>query len=257
MSMSESAGTYWAVLTAPILESTEVSDGAKLFFAQVSRFTNARGYCWASNRTLSEELGISERTVSRYVAELESAGFIMTELVGVSDRKRRRERHIRLAVPHPFNLAKNGDSNLAKNGDTNLAKNGDTNNVDNNKQDNNPPEPPTGGTHQPLPAKWKPERFEAFWLYYRQNVNPANRAAARKAWDKLKPDDETIRDIGRAIKSRLKNDEEWARGIGRPHASTYLNGQMWLDDQPSAQSERSRRWVGTKIIDGQEVDVFE
>ena len=94
-------------------------------------------------------------------------------------------------------------------------------------------------------------------MYYRQNVNPANRAAARKAWDKLKPDDETIRDIGRAIQSRLKNDEEWSRGIGRPHASTYLNGQMWLDELPPVQSERGRRWVGTKIIDGQEVDVFE
>ena len=252
-----SEGTYWAILTAPILECARISDGAKLFYAQISRYTNSRGYCWASNRALSEELGIGERTVSRYVAELEEAGFIQTELVGVSDRKRRRERRIRLAVPHPFELAKNGDFKLAKNGDFNLAKNGEAIYVDNNNQDNTPLEPPHGGPRQPLPAKWKPERFEAFWLYYRQNVNPANRAAARKAWDKLKPDDDTIRDIGRAIQSRLKNDEEWSRGIGRPHASTYLNGQMWLDELPPAQSERGRRWVGTKIIDGQEVDVFE
>lgn len=113
-----SEGAYWAVLTAPILESNAVSDGAKLFYAQVSRRTNRLGYCWASNRTLSEELGVGERTVSRYVAELEAAGFIACEMVGIDDRKRRRERHICLAVPAPFDVAKNGEIKVAKNGDT-------------------------------------------------------------------------------------------------------------------------------------------
>ena len=85
-----SEGAYWAVLTAPILESREICDGAKLFYAQVSLRTGRTGYCWASNRALSEELGLGERTVSRYVAELEAAGFIVCEVTCVSDRKRRR-----------------------------------------------------------------------------------------------------------------------------------------------------------------------
>lgn len=134
-----SEGAYWAVLTAPILESTAVSDGAKLFYAQVSRRTNRLGYCWASNRTLSEELGVGERTVSRYVAELEAAGFIACEMVGIDDRKRRRERHIRLAVPAPFDVAKNGEIKVAKNGESNVAKNGDTIKVNNKSNKNKPP----------------------------------------------------------------------------------------------------------------------
>ena len=223
-----SEGTYWAVLTVPILESS-VSDGAKLFYAQVSRYTNTRGYCWASNKTLSSELGVCERTVSRYVAELEAAGFVQTEVIGISDRKRRRERHIRLAVPRPFDVDKNGEIKVDKNVYFNVDKNVHINKVYNNKQENNPLEPPTGGPRVPEQAKWKPERFEAFWRFYRQNVNPANRSAARKAWDKLKPDDATITQIGRALKARLASDDEWRRGIGRPHASTYLNGAMWED----------------------------
>ena len=94
---------------------------------------------------------------------------------------------------------------------------------------NNPLEPPRGGSRVPEAAKWKPERFEGFWKFYRENVNPANRSAARKAWDKLKPDDATIDAIASALVERLRTDEEWRRGIGRPHASTYLNGKMWLD----------------------------
>lgn len=98
---------------------------------------------------------------------------------------------------------------------------------------NNPLEPPRGGPRAPEPAKWKPERFEAFWAYYRRNVNQANRSAARKAWDKLKPEDALISEIAVALTRRLRTDEEWRRGIGRPHASTYLNGQMWLDVGPA------------------------
>ena len=233
-----SDGNYYAVITAPILESRTISDGAKLFYCEVSRRTNQRGYCWASNQSLAEQLGLGERTVSRYVAELESAGFITTEHVGVSDRKRRRERHIRLTVPVPVDVAKNGEIKVAKNGEAKVAKNGDIH-KENNKSKNIPPVTPQEGMRTPEPAKWKPERFEAFWAFYRQNINPANRAAARKAWDKLKPDDDMIRDIGIALTARLRTDAEWARGIGKPHASTYLNGQQWLDTGPTAPREQN------------------
>ena len=287
MSGEAAQSSYWAVITAPVLESRNLTDGAKLFYAEVSRRTNQRGYCWASNEALAEALGRGESTVSRYVAELEAEGFITCEFVGVRDRKRHAERHIRLAMPVPFrsddprnapetsrgadadngagvlknedvkvlkseeaNPLKNEDVSVLKSEEVKVLKNEKSHKENNNSLNNNPPEPPSGGKRAPensgtvlrqtgrkmsgLPesAKWKPERFEAFWAYYRKNVNPANRAAARKAWDKLKPDDDTIRDIGHALAGRLKTDAEWQRGIGRPHASTYLNGRMWLDEWP-------------------------
>lgn len=213
-----SEGNYWAVLTAPILECARISDGAKLFYAQISRYTNSRGYCWASNRALSEELGIGERTVSRYVAELEEAGFIQTELVGVSDRKRRRERHIRLAVPHPFDLAKNGDFNLAKNGEANLAKNGETLYVDKYKQDNTPHTPQGGGA----------DYFERFWALYPKK---RNKQAAIRAWKRLAPDEALCYTMSRALKLQMQSDE-WQREDGRfiPYPASWINGRRWEDD---------------------------
>lgn len=93
--------------------------------------------------------------------------------------------------------------------------------------------PPEGGQEKRRKppketAAWKPERFEAFWLYYRTYCRGENRQGAIKAWDKLKPSDNLIATMGRALEKQLQS-EEWQRGIGIPYASTWLNGQRWKD----------------------------
>ncbi len=97
---------------------------------------------------------------------------------------------------------------------------------------NNPPISPQGGrrsrrTHKET-ADWKPERFEAFWTYYRTYVRNEDRQAAIRAWDKLRPDDALIARIGRALEIQIKSPE-WIKGVGRPYASTYLNNARWED----------------------------
>lgn len=76
--------------------------------------------------------------------------------------------------------------------------------------------------------RWKPERFSAFWDYYRANVRPDARIRAVKAWDKLRPSDELIARIGRALQRQVSS-KMWQDGIGLPYASTYLNGRRWED----------------------------
>lgn len=98
---------------------------------------------------------------------------------------------------------------------------------------NNPPISPQGGrrrsrqTHKET-ADWKPERFEAFWTYYRTHVRNEDRQAAIRAWDKLQPDDALIARIGRALQIQIKS-QAWIEGVGRPYASTYLNNARWED----------------------------
>lgn len=236
-----SDGAYWAVLTAPILESNEVSDGAKLFYAQVSRRCNRLGYCWASNRTLSDELNVCGRTITRYVAELEAAGFITTEQVGISDRKRRHERRIRLAVPFPFDLAKNGEIkssealnvdknvhfNVDKNGDINVDKNVYLNKVNNKSNKNNPLNPPQGETG----VEW----FDRFWALYPKK---RNKPAALRAWRTINPTAALCMTMSRALKRQMRS-EEWTKDGGRyvPYPASWLNGHRWEDaveDAPAA-----------------------
>ena len=93
-----------------------------------------------------------------------------------------------------------------------------------NKEDiQNPPTNPPGS----LP-KWKPERFAAFWAFYRKNCRGESRQAAVRAWDRLRPDDATIEKIGHALQRQLRS-ELWQRGVGIPYAATYLNQRRWED----------------------------
>lgn len=264
-----SEASYWAVLTAPILESTEVSDGAKLFYAQVSRLTNVKGYCWASNRELSEVLHVTKRSVTRYVAELERAGFIASELVGVKDRKRRGERRIRLAVPAPFKVDKNVYLNIDKNVHDKVDKNVYDNKDDKSSNKITPYNPPQGDERAESICKWNEQRFLKFWKFFRDEFCAIDhsfageRGKAAIAWDKLEPDDATISKMGTKLKAIMQT-QRWKEGFGIMMASTFLNGirlkKIDLDDLPTPTEPSkapSKRWVGTKIVDGEEVDVYE
>lgn len=95
-----------------------------------------------------------------------------------------------------------------------------------------PPKAPQGGQRRKRELKetadWKPERFEAFWTYYRTNVRGEDRQGAIRAWDKLKPDDTLIARIGRALEKQVAS-ESWQAGYGKPYAGTYLNNARWKD----------------------------
>lgn len=70
--------------------------------------------------------------------------------------------------------------------------------------------------------KHKPERFTKLWSFYPHSKRGSKQRAMR-AWDKLKPSDELIDTIAKALMRQLRTDE-WSRGIGVPHLSSYLNG---------------------------------
>lgn len=95
----------------------------------------------------------------------------------------------------------------------------------------NTPLTPQGGrrakhAHKDAP-EWKPERFAGFWEFY-PGKGKRNKQGAIRAWDKLKPSDALINEIGRAL-VKLKASEEWCKGVGIPYAATFLNQERWHD----------------------------
>ena len=99
----------------------------------------------------------------------------------------------------------------------------------------NPPTPQRGrrvrAKKEPRSAPdHQPERFEGFWKFYPRHDA---KQRAMDAWDKLKPDDDLIAAIGRAL-IRQKATDEWKRGVGIPYASTYLNERRWTDEVPAS-----------------------
>ena len=105
-----------------------------------------------------------------------------------------------------------------------IPKNGEENNIYIN---NNPPISPQGDDVCVSEPKHKPERFSKLWSFYPHSKRGSKQRAMR-AWDKLKPSDELIDTIAKALMRQLRTDE-WSRGIGVPHLSSYLNGRLWLD----------------------------
>ncbi len=104
--------------------------------------------------------------------------------------------------------------------------------IPDSNQDNIPPIAPQGGKRakkSKTAPDWKPDRFSGFWDYYPRHES---KQAAIRAWDKLKPSDDLIAIIARALE-RAKQSEEWQRGIGIPYASTWLNQERWTDEAPS------------------------
>ena len=218
--------SYWAVLPAAIRYDPEIPASAKLLYAEISSLTESRGFCYASNDYFVRLYGMAERTLQRHLKALEDAGYIRI-LDGNGGKARRRI----FAGVNP--LAGNPDKNDGVT-PTKMSGPPDKNVTQNEKEirkENDPPKAPQGAS---VP-KWKPERFEAFWRYYPaipdgngHGRRPAKDRAAR-AWDRLRPDDQTLALMGQALR-RQKESRQWREGVGIPYASTWLNRRAWEEE---------------------------
>lgn len=100
------------------------------------------------------------------------------------------------------------------------------------KGSNETPYSPPGGRRAKSEPKWMPDRFEAFWAYYREHARGEDRTGAVREWDRLKPDDALIRIMGQALRAQVAS-EDWRRGIGVPYACRWLRNRRW-EDKPLA-----------------------
>lgn len=96
---------------------------------------------------------------------------------------------------------------------------------------NNPPVPPKRGKPARKPRDksspaWKPDRFEGFWKLYPCG---RDRVGAAREWDRLKPSDELIAQMGRALIRQL-HSPLWREGKGIPYACRWLRNRRWEDE---------------------------
>ena len=73
-----------------------------------------------------------------------------------------------------------------------------------------------------------PPKFECFWTAYPRKVA---KAAALKAWEKLKPNPVLLKTILEALEKQ-KRQPKWQEAGGEfiPHAATWLNQRRWEDE---------------------------
>ena len=74
---------YWAVLPARVRYDEELRPNAKLIYAEITALADSTGFCWATNKYLSELFGLSKKTVSDLIGTLEKKGYIQIEVVQI------------------------------------------------------------------------------------------------------------------------------------------------------------------------------
>lgn len=266
-------GGQFAIIWADLLYEDSVPATGKLLFGEIYRRSDAQGWCVASNKDFMDLLGCSESTVRNLLRSLEEIGQIRVEAQPKRDGSGGTERRIfcgrKLAPPdadrvpaencgYPGGTRKNLRGVPAENCGYAMYL---------NNNNNTPLYPPKGESAQKkrkrksTPA-WKPDRFEKFWEFYRTHARDEDRAGAVRAWDKLQPDDDLIDTMAKALRAQVESPE-WKRGIGIPYACRWIRNERWKDTGLAAQrtvepeEPPARRYVGKRIIDGQEVDVYE
>ena len=80
-------------------------------------------------------------------------------------------------------------------------------------------------------AQEREVRFERFWAVYPRK---AAKAAARRAFDRINPDEALMEIMTTAIE-KWKKTEQWNDNDGRyiPHPATWLNQRRWEDELPT------------------------
>lgn len=76
--MSEQEPNYYAIIPADIRYDDDLIPNAKLLYGEITALCNKKGYCWATNEYFADLYKTSEKTISRWVKNLEEKDYIAT-----------------------------------------------------------------------------------------------------------------------------------------------------------------------------------
>ena len=69
----------FAILTAAVRFSKNITDRQKLLYAEITALSNRHGYCYATNKYIADLYGRSQETISRDIKALSDANFVRLE----------------------------------------------------------------------------------------------------------------------------------------------------------------------------------
>ena len=250
--------SYWAVIPAAVRYDKKLPPNAKLLYGEVTALSDKHGYCYAQNSYFVDLFGLSERSITRLLGILVERGYLRIDVVRDSETQEVLERRIYATYGKCGEVPPPPDNFVRTPPDISDGTPPDKNGGENNTSiDHIPPIVPQGGQAKMKKAKsipvWKPERFEKFWKFYPKHND---RVSAVREWDRLKPPDELIDEIARALLWQTK-DPDWPV----PYACRYLKNQRWMDEPPKARAQQgqsrpaARQMTGwhMEVIDGEEV----
>ena len=114
----------------------------------------------------------------------------------------------------------------------------ESNPIQSNPNTNTNPNPNTNPTRAGARGTQDDPAFSLFWEEYPKK---ASKPDAVKAWEKLKPDSDTVEKIMAGL-AEWKQSSEWSEKNGQfiPYPASWLNKRRWEDDVPKRSSSSEK-----------------
>ncbi len=201
--------SYYAIIPATVRYDKRLTANAKLLYGEITALCYQEGYAWAGNQYFADLYEVHKNSISAWIGNLKEAGHITVQMNYREGSKHILSRHIRL-------FGEGMQDNLH----TPTRKLDDP--IQENCVDNS-----TINTTSNITVNSIGD-FDAFWKFYPRK---ASKDAARKAWNKLNPDQNIMKMIADNVRERVEKGE-WRKDNQSfiLHASTYLNQKRWEDE---------------------------
>ncbi|SHG28286.1 helix-turn-helix domain-containing protein [Flavobacterium johnsoniae] len=80
---------YYAVIPANVRYDQNLKPNAKLLYGEITALCNSSGFCWAGNEYFAGLYKVDQKTVSRWISDLERGGYISVEVLKHEGNKRK------------------------------------------------------------------------------------------------------------------------------------------------------------------------
>ena len=87
---------YYAVLTAEVRYNKYLTPNAKLLFAEITALCNMNGQCFATNNYFAKLYGKSKTSISKWISQLATFGYITIEYTFKEGSKEIDKRYLRI-----------------------------------------------------------------------------------------------------------------------------------------------------------------
>lgn len=88
--------SYFAILTADVRYDKTLKPLARLLYAEITALCNQEGYCWAGNQYFADLYEVDKNTVSGWIGQLKTRGYITVQLQYKEGTKQIVNRYIRI-----------------------------------------------------------------------------------------------------------------------------------------------------------------
>lgn len=98
----EDRPNYYAIIPANVRYDKNLTSSEKLLYGEITALTQKTGECWASNTYFSKLYGVTVRSITNWIANLEKQKYIKTKLIRKENSKEIEKRVIMLGIENNF-----------------------------------------------------------------------------------------------------------------------------------------------------------